>query len=344
MATPRQQALVGIFLSICGVILVGILVVLSGLRREETVPYVIEFNENVSGLFPGSDVRYRGVPVGRVTNITVAPNNLVRARVEIRPSIVRLHQGTIAQLNPAGITGQLYINLDGGNPEGEQLPAGAAIPSTTSLITNLSAELPTILASINSVLLRLDRAMGEGGQIASIMRDVGNLMTVLNTTTTQIGAQTGALLERTNTVLESEVRPLIAAADTSLKITREALENTAPALQAALVSATQTLQQLDKQLAGLDLQKTNTRAQVALQRFTQLAERLGHTSAELDLTLQQVRGTTSNLDFNVRQALRNLRETLVSVKQLFDYLEQDPSALLTGKRMPVQREDGQRRR
>jgi phospholipid/cholesterol/gamma-HCH transport system substrate-binding protein len=89
MATPRQKALVGIFLSLCSVILVGLLVLLSGLRHERTVAYFIEFNENVSGLFPGSDVRYRGVPVGRVTHITVAPNNLVRARVEIRPSIVR---------------------------------------------------------------------------------------------------------------------------------------------------------------------------------------------------------------------------------------------------------------
>jgi phospholipid/cholesterol/gamma-HCH transport system substrate-binding protein len=343
MATPRQKALVGIFVSLCSVILVGLLVVLSGLRHEETVPYVIEFNENVSGLFPGSDVRYRGVPVGRVTNITVAPNNLVRARVEIRPSIVRLRQGTIAQLNPAGITGQLYVNLDGGNSEGEVLAAGTIIPSTASLISNLSSELPTILASINSVLLRLDRAMGDGGQIATLIGEVGTLMTGLNTTTTRLGAQTSTLLERTHAMLESEVRPLIAEAGTSLKLTRQALESTVPALQAALVSGTKTFQQLDRQLAGLDLQSTNTRAQLALQSFTQLAERLGHTSAEFDLTLRQARGTTSNLEFNVRQALRNLRETLVSVKQLFDYLEQDPSALLTGKRMPAPSGDGQRR-
>ena len=343
MATPRQKALVGIFLSVSGVIFIGLLVVLSGIRREETVPYFIEFNENVSGLFPGSDVRYRGVPVGRVINITVAPNNRVHASVEIRPSIVRLRQGTVAQLNPAGITGQLYVNLDGGNPEGEELAAGVIIPSTSSLITNLSTELPTILASINSVLVRLDKALGEGGQVATILGEVGRLMTGLNTTTTQIGTQTVALLERTNTVLEDEVRPLIAEAGSSVKITRQALERTVPALHAALVSGTKTFQQLDKQLAGLDLQGTNTRAQLALQRYTQLAEQLGHSSEELNLTLQQVRGNTSNLEFNARQTLRDLRATLVSIKQLFDYLEQDPSALVTGKRPPTQGRDGQRR-
>jgi phospholipid/cholesterol/gamma-HCH transport system substrate-binding protein len=343
MATPRQKALVGIFLSFCSVLLIGLLVMLSGVRHEETIPYFIAFNENVSGLFPGSDVRYRGVPVGRVTDITVAPNNLVRARVEIRPSIVRLRQGTTAQLNPAGITGQLYINLDGGSPEGELLTPGATIPSTVSLISNLSAELPAILASINSVLVRLDKAMGEGGQVATLMRDLGNLVTALNTTTEQVGARTLALLERTNTLVEGEVRPLIAELGGSAQTIRQALETSIPPLQATLLSGTKAFQQLEKQLAGLDLQNTNTRLRQTLQHFTRLAEQLGQTSEELNVTLQQVRGNTSNVEFHLRQAIRNLRDTLVSVKQFFDYLEQDPSALLTGKRAPAQGRDGQRR-
>jgi phospholipid/cholesterol/gamma-HCH transport system substrate-binding protein len=343
MATPRQKALVGIFLSLCSVLLIGLLAMLSGVRHEETVPYFIEFNENVSGLFPGSDVRYRGVPVGRVTDIRVAPNNLVRARVEIRPSIVRLRQGTIAQLNPAGITGQFYINLDGGIPEGEPLTAGATIPSMVSLITNVSAELPAILASINSVLVRLDRALGEDGQVATIMGDVGHLVTVLQTTTTEVGARTIALLERTNTIVEGEVRPLMAELGAAALTTRQAFEQSMPPLLAALGSGTKAFQQLEKQLASLNLQSTNTQVQLTLQRFTRLAEQLGQTSDEFNVTLQQVRGNTSNVEFHLRQAIRNLRETLVSVKQLFDYLEQDPSALLTGKRAPVQGRDGQRR-
>jgi ABC-type transporter Mla subunit MlaD len=212
-----------------------------------------------------------------------------------------------------------------------------------SLITNLSAELPAILASINSVLVRLDKALGEGGQIATIMGDLGNLVTLLSTTTEQLGARTLALLERSNTIAEREVRPVIAELGGSAQTIRQALETSIPPLQAALLSGTKAFQQLEKQLAGLDLQSTNTRLRQTLQHFTRLAEQLGQTSEELNVTLQQVRGNTSNVEFHLRQAIRNLRDTLVSVKQFFDYLEQDPSALLTGKRAPAQGRDGQRR-
>jgi hypothetical protein len=80
-----------------------------------------------------------------------------------------------------------------------------------------------------------------------------------------------------------------------------------------------------------------------LQSLTQLAEQFGRTSEELNLTLQHVRGNTTNAEFAIRQATRQLRETLLSAKQLFDYLEQDPSALLVGKRVPPRSRDGQQR-
>lgn len=343
MATPHQKVQVGIFLTVCTALLVGTLVVLSGVRREKTVSYLIEFDESVSGLQAGSDVRYRGVPVGRVTEITVTPTNHIRARVEIRPSIIRVRQGMTAQLNTAGVTGQLYVNLTGGALAGELLPANAAIPATPSLFANLSTELPAILAAINSVLERIDKALGDEGRVAVIVQDVGSLITVLNATVTDIGTQTATLLARANTLIETEVRPLIVEWNTTAQTTRRVLEHTEPAIQAALASSTKTLQQLEKHLATLDLQGTNAAAQLTLQRLTHLAEQLGHTSGELNLTLQHVRGDTTNAEFHIRQAVRSLRETLFSAKQLFDYLEQDPAALVVGKRAPANTRDGQRR-
>jgi hypothetical protein len=121
------------------------------------------------------------------------------------------------------------------------------------------------------------------------------------------------------------------------------LDRTDASLQTTLASSTRAFQQLDKQLATLDLKTTNGRLQTTLQRMTELAERFGRTSEELNLTLQQLRGNTANVEFNFRQAARNLQETLVSAKQLFDALERDPAALLFGKRTPGYARDGQRR-
>ena len=343
MATPRQKVQVGIFLTVCTALLVGTLVLLSGVRGEKTIPYVIEFDESVSGLQPGSDVRYRGVPVGRVTAITVTSANRIRTHVEIRPSIVRVRQGMIAQLNTAGITGQLYINLTGGELEGAPLPAEATIPSTPSFLANLSTELPDLLASINSVLVRIDRALGEEGQLATIVQDVRSLVTVLNAAVEEIGAQTTALLARANTVLDKQLPPLVAELQTTAQTTRRVLEQIEPPIKAALASSTKTFQQLEKQLAALDLQGTNTAAQRTLEHLTQLAQQLGRSNEELSQTLQHIRGDTTNAEFHFRQAVRSLRETLQSAKQLFDYLEQDPAALVLGKRTPTNTRDGQRR-
>ena len=343
MATPRQKAQVGIFLAVCSLLLVATLVVLSGWQREKTIPYVIEFDESVSGLFSGADVRYRGVPVGRVTNITVLPTNQILVTVETRPSIIAIREGMTARLSTTGITGQLYIELTGGNPDAPPLAAGKAISSTPSLFANLSTEFPTILASINSVLLRLDKALGEEGHVVTILQSAEKLIIDLNGTMTEVGSGTRDLLDRIATLVESDVSPLVADLRTSAQATQRLLTNIGPPLHTVLTSGARTLQQLERQLGHLDLQSTNASAQQALQRISQLAEQFAQSSAELNLTLQQIRGNTTNVEFQIRQAARHLRETLLSAKQLFDYLEQDPSALLVGKRAPAPTRDGRQR-
>ncbi len=248
-----------------------------------------------------------------------------------------------ATLGTTGVTGQLYINLSGGESDAPELAANMSIPSTASLFANLSTELPTILASINSVLVRLDKALGEDGQVATIMQDVQKLITSLNLTIAEVGSQTLALLTRTNNLVDKDARRLISELTAAAQATRHVLVRTEPALTRTLESSARAFKQLEQQLANLDLASTNARAQVALQRIAQLAEQLGHTSEEVTLTFQHLRGNTTNAEFHIRQAVRSLRETLRSAKQLFDYLEQDPSALLIGKRAPAQLRDGQQR-
>lgn len=343
MATPRQKVQVGIFLTVCGVLLVGILVAVSGWQREETIPYFVMFDESVSGLFPGSDVRYRGVPVGRVTEIKVTPSNRIRVKIAIRPSVIRVRQGMIARLGTTGITGQLYIDLSGGEPNATPLEPNQSIPSVPSLFANLSAELPTLLASINGVLVRLDKALGEGGQVATVIQDAEALIASLQATVTAIGPQALAVLSHTNELVEEDARRLIKELTTTAQTTRQTLNTIEPPLKSALASGARTFQRLDQQLATLDLPSTNAKAQMTFEHISRLAQQLSRASEEITLTFQQLRGTTSNTEFHFRQAVKSLRETLLSAKQLLDYLEQDPTALLLGKRTPGATQEGQSR-
>jgi phospholipid/cholesterol/gamma-HCH transport system substrate-binding protein len=341
MATPRQKVQVGIFLTVCCVLLVAILVAVSGWQREETVPYSVTFDESVSGLFPGSDVRYRGVPVGRVTEIKVRPSNRIQVQIAIRPSIINVRQGMTARLGTTGVTGQLYIDLSGGEPNAPPLKPNQSIPSVPSLFANLSAELPTLLASINAVLVRIDSTLGEGGQVASVLQDAEALITSLEGLVADLGPQALALLSHSNALVEGDAQRLIQELTTTARTTRQTLSTIEPPLKSALESGAQTFKQLDQQLANLDLPSTNARAQMTFEQLSQLAQQLGRASEEMTLTFQQLRGTTANTEFHIRQTVKSLRETLLSAKQLLDYLEQDPAALLIGKRTPVSTQDGQ---
>ncbi|HET6339943.1 MAG TPA: MlaD family protein, partial [Polyangiales bacterium] len=75
MSTPTNHWKLGMFVVVAMLIAVGG-VVYFGTRRlpKETVTYASYFDEAVTGLETGSPVKFRGVNVGNVTSIAVAPD------------------------------------------------------------------------------------------------------------------------------------------------------------------------------------------------------------------------------------------------------------------------------
>ena len=66
MATRGQKVRVGAFLLASGALAATAFAVSARLHATKSVDYFVRFDESVSGLSPGSEVRYRGVPVGSV--------------------------------------------------------------------------------------------------------------------------------------------------------------------------------------------------------------------------------------------------------------------------------------
>src|SRR5262245_60401292 len=74
MAVDRSYARLGLFLVIgLIVILATALLFIQRMRSREVIAMVTYSKENVSGLDVSSPVRYRGVPLGRVTDTGVNP-------------------------------------------------------------------------------------------------------------------------------------------------------------------------------------------------------------------------------------------------------------------------------
>jgi len=113
MAKKYSQFLLGLFVTF-GLLLGLVLIIWLGAARyfEKGDLYAIYFDESVQGLQTDSSVKYRGVEVGRVVSISVAPDHrLVEVIIKLRLETTDTDK-LVAQLKTAGITGIVFIELD----------------------------------------------------------------------------------------------------------------------------------------------------------------------------------------------------------------------------------------
>ncbi len=84
-----------------------------GGNRERTTEYLVVTRQNVTGLSPQGQVRYRGIRVGKVREIALDRNDpgniLIRIEVDEAVPVTR---GTTAKLGYQGITGIAHVLLE----------------------------------------------------------------------------------------------------------------------------------------------------------------------------------------------------------------------------------------
>jgi phospholipid/cholesterol/gamma-HCH transport system substrate-binding protein len=144
------------------------------------VLYEIAFEGSVTGLQEGGTVRYRGVPVGRVSNIDLDPENVeqVLITVELEPG-TPVKQDTLATLELQGITGIAYVQLRGGTREAEPIlprppPDLARIPSRPSTLERVFEATPELLARGVGVLERIGDVLTDDN-VASLARTIESI-------------------------------------------------------------------------------------------------------------------------------------------------------------------------
>src|SRR5512132_4136542 len=93
MAVERSYARLGLFIVVAAVVILATaLLFIQRIRSREVIEMVTYTTENVNGLDISSAVRYRGVPIGRVSNIRADP---VGNTIEITFEVYRDRLATI---------------------------------------------------------------------------------------------------------------------------------------------------------------------------------------------------------------------------------------------------------
>jgi phospholipid/cholesterol/gamma-HCH transport system substrate-binding protein len=126
---------VGLFV-IVGLAVVAAAVIWLGLSHylQEGQYYVAYFDESVQGLDRDSPVKYRGVTIGRVESLGVAPDGrLIEAVLKIETDL-KPNEQWVAQLKSVGITGLMFVELDHRAPSDQKLSPKIDFPSKYPVI------------------------------------------------------------------------------------------------------------------------------------------------------------------------------------------------------------------
>lgn len=157
-----NYALVGAFVLILGAMLIaGILWIASGgINQQKYDTYLAIENESVAGLSSNALVKYNGVDVGRVGDISLDPIHPQRVRLELLIAHGTLiKEDTLATLKTQGLTGIAYVELSGGDTNSPILVAKGNAPyPEIKTIPSLSTRLENLLSS---VVGKLDHISGS---------------------------------------------------------------------------------------------------------------------------------------------------------------------------------------
>ncbi len=138
--------------------------------HHDDVLYRIRFEESVSGLSLGDPVKFHGVDIGTVKamKIDTADPNLVQVDVSLRKE-APVKTDTKATLKLKGITGTVFVELNGGSNDQKSLVETTA-PGQVPEIASEKSQLTTLLETVPKALESLS---GLGGQAKKLMTDVG---------------------------------------------------------------------------------------------------------------------------------------------------------------------------
>ncbi|MDF3129748.1 MlaD family protein [Kiritimatiellaeota bacterium B1221] len=332
MSKKINPAKLGVFVLIAIVLgLTTLAVISSGQLFKKTIPFVMYFDADATGLKPGAPVLYRGVAVGQVTKIQLIFDSdlqdmLVPVHIEIDPNRFVLqgssdhypmmedliNEGLRAQLQTQSfVTGMLQVmlvtmpeiplELKGVNSEIREIPTA---PALTQILTNEIKEL-----NLSEMLSDMQETLKSAKQITENVRDE------------KLFENLSDVLENLNSLTEDlavelpKVSKDITQTSTSI---REFIERGSNVLSHAETLMTDIGKQAPGILQGA---KANT-------------DKLQELQTTLTSAVKQAEGMLAHdspLRFHMAAALDRYTKVATKLETLLDTIERNPEAFITGK-------------
>jgi len=304
MSAKSSKFLIGLFV-ISGTLICAAIIIWVGAARifMKGSLYSVYFDESVQGLQVDSAIKYRGVEIGKVQSIGVAPDNRlieVIMKIDIESDLQKL---TIASLKTTGITGIVFIELDqlrtgdlSSSPKITFKSSYPVIPSRRSEISRFLADTGVIMQNVKDIDLKgiSDQMKNTSKAIENFVegKRVNNIMTNLESTSANLDH---AISKINKTVSEGK------------------LDRVVNETMGVLLDAHQLIGQAKNEIDALKLQEKADRTDILLKDIDKKAQVITN---ELQDTSEHLRVTSENL------------------QKLSDNLKRNPSELIFSKPAP----------
>ena len=280
----------------------------------------VDFNGSVAGLRKGSTVAYRGISVGEVTGMRIHPDNVEKVRVTIEiDAETPIKTDTVASLELQGLAGGSLIQLTGGTQNAPVMPdpenGYPIIPTKASSLQKLFEGAPALVDRVNQLVSR-----------ATLLLDDENLSAVSSILAN--GDQLSQKLDRASGPLGDLVKEaqetIVTVKATALRIDR-LTEVAEKELVTSISGAAETLSSTNDALV---------RAAQALVQVEEAARKIGNASAQVDALLAENRGPIRDFTnvtlYDANAFIAEVRELVISLRQITNDLNRDPSGFIFG--------------
>ncbi len=312
MENKAHALAAGLFVLLVSALLVALATWLTRDTGEQRA-FLISSPEAVTGLQSQAPVRYRGVAVGKVTDIGFDPatrgNILVRIAVDDEAPIT---PSTFATLGFQGVTGLAFVQLDDTGASKDTLPTTAAepgrIPMRSSLLSRLSDQGVAILARLEQTSERVNLLLAPENQqqMMATVQGIGETAQSIRALTERVQKLTASV----DGVLASQLGPdrvnvpqFVQEATTTLKTlqkTAEGIDKTAAEFRTTATAATQLVTRLNAPDGVVDRLAEGAAAMTAAGQSISgsTLPRLNRTSDDAARTARQVSRTVNAVSDN----------------------------------------------
>jgi phospholipid/cholesterol/gamma-HCH transport system substrate-binding protein len=308
MAKQANRMMIGGFVVLAVIIMAASLVVFgSGKFFQKTLKFVLYFDESVKGLSVGAPVLFQGVQIGSVTSIVI-------------------------QADLANMTTRIPVIIELMPDEWQVRGGERNVRKNFPLLIAKGLRAQLVMQSFitGQLMIQLDFFPGTPVNLKNISKEYVEIPTIPST-----GEQLARALGKLDlTGLEKHLDSTLAGI--AKVVNNPDLTASIGALKGALQDASKLLTRVDQQVDPLanGLEKT-------AKDFSKLANnvdsRVGGVATGLDQTMASAKGTLSEdspLMVNLQDTLKEISAASRSLRQLSDYLDQHPEALIRGKGKP----------